>query len=73
MTKKAFLKKLGANIARVRKMRGYSQDRLYLEGDFSSGTLSKIESGKVSPEVYTLARIAEILEVPLSELTNIKP
>lgn len=70
MDKKEFLKQLGAHIAKIRKQKGYSQDRLYLEGDFSRGTLSKIENGLVSPEVYTLARIAELIGVPLRKLID---
>jgi transcriptional regulator with XRE-family HTH domain len=66
--KKKFLKRLGAHIAKVRRQRGYSQDRVYLEGGFSRGTLSKIENGQVSTEVYTLARIAEVIDVPLKKL-----
>lgn len=70
MDKKRFLKKLGAHIAKVRKQKGYSQDRVYLEGGFSRGTLSKIENGLTSPEVYTLSRIAEVLDVPLKKLVE---
>lgn len=68
MDKAKFLKKLGAHIAKVRKQKGYSQDRIYLEGGFSRGTLSKIENGRTSPEIYTLARIAEVLNIPLKKL-----
>lgn len=70
MDKSKFLKKLGAHIAKVRKQKGYSQDRLYLEGGFSRGTLSKIENGLTSPEVFTLARIADVLGVPLRKLVE---
>lgn len=70
--KKRFLKKLGAHIAKVRKQKGYSQDRLYLEAGFSRGTISKIENGLTSPEVYTLARIAEVLDIPLKKLVDIE-
>ncbi|MBX3041116.1 MAG: helix-turn-helix transcriptional regulator [Bdellovibrionaceae bacterium] len=68
MDKAKFLKSLGQHIAKVRKQKGYSQDRLYLEGGFSRGTLSKIENGLTSPEVFTLARIAEVLDIPLKKL-----
>lgn len=68
MDKKRFLKKLGENLAKVRKQKGYSQDRIYLEGGFSRGTVSKIENGQTSPEVYTLARIADVMGVPLKKL-----
>jgi len=68
--KKKFLKQLGAHIAKTRRKHGYSQDRLYLEAGFSRGTISKIESGLVSPEVYTLARIAQVLGIPLKKLVE---
>ena len=57
-------------VARVRKQKGYSQDRVYLEGGFSRGTLSKIENGQTSPEVYTLFRISEVIGVPLKKLID---
>ncbi len=72
MNKERFLKKLGAHIAKVRKQKGYSQDRLYLEGGFSRGTMSKIENGLSSPEVFTIARIAQVLEVPISKLVDVE-
>ncbi|MEE6249371.1 MAG: helix-turn-helix transcriptional regulator [Bdellovibrionota bacterium] len=68
--KEKYLKKLGAHIAKVRKQKGFSQDRIYLEGGFSRGTLSKIENGLSSPEVYTIARIAEVIGVPLGKLLD---
>lgn len=70
MDKVKYLKKLGAHIAKVRKQRGYSQDRIYLEGGFSRGTLSKIENGLTSPELYTLVRIAAVLDVPVRKLID---
>lgn len=70
--KKKFLKTLGEHIAKVRKSRGYSQDRVCLEAGFSRGALSKIESGRVEPRISTLALIAITIDVPLSKLTNIE-
>ncbi len=70
--KKQFLKKLGAHIAKIRKQQGYSQDRVYLEGEFSRGTMSKIENGLTSPEIYTLARIANTIGVPLKNLVDLE-
>lgn len=58
-------------MAKLRKQRGYSQDRLYLEAGFSRGTMSKIESGKVNPQIYTLQKIAITLGIPLSKLVNV--
>ncbi len=68
---KQFLKALGANIAKVRKAKAYSQDRVCLEAGLSRGALSKIESGKVEPRLSTLALVALTIDVTLSKLTNI--
>ena len=61
--KKEFLSKLGAHISRVRRSKGYSQDRLCLEAGFARGTLSRIEAGLVDPRASTLYRIADVLEI----------
>ncbi len=70
MDKDTFLKHLGRHIAKVRKSQGYSQDKVYLEGGFSRGTMSKIENGLVNPQLYTLEKIADVLEVPLKRLID---
>ena len=71
MNKHAFLKRLGRAIAKTRKSKGFSQDRIYLEGGFSRGTLSKIERGMVDAQITTLARIADVIGVPLKKLVDI--
>jgi len=55
----------------MRRSRGYSQDRLYLEAGFSRGTVSKIENGRVDPQIYTLMRIADTIGVPLKSLVDL--
>ena len=45
-----------------------SLDKLAREYDIDSGNLSKIENGKNDPKLTTLWKIAEALEIPLSEL-----
>ncbi len=70
--KRRFLKDLGAHIAKVRRSKGYSQDRTCLEAGLARGTLSKIEAGKVEPRVTTLALVAITLDVPLKKLTDIE-
>jgi transcriptional regulator with XRE-family HTH domain len=67
-----FLKKLGKQIAKIRKSKGYSQDRLYLEAGFSRGTSSKIENGLVNPQILTLRKIADTIGVSLSALVEMK-
>jgi len=68
-----FLQDLGRHLARLRKARGYSQDRLYLEAGFSRGTVSKIENGLVNPQIWTLAKIAKTIGIPLRVLVDIDP
>jgi len=67
-----FLKKLGRRVAKLRKARGYSQDRLYLEAGFSRGTASKIENGLVNPQILTLKKIAETIGVSLKKLIDME-
>ncbi|HMQ11006.1 MAG TPA: helix-turn-helix transcriptional regulator [Oligoflexia bacterium] len=70
MKKAEFLKKLGKHIAKIRKSKGYSQDRLYLEAGFSRGTVSKIENGLVNPQIFTLYKIAKTINVSVSTLIS---
>ena len=70
--KKAFLIRLGKQIARVRKSKAYSQDRACLEAGLTRGALSKIEQGKVEPKVTTLAILALVLDVPFKKLTDVE-
>lgn len=65
MEKKLFLKKLGRQVRKVREQRGYSQDRVYLEGDIPRVTIYRIEGGLVDPQSWTLRRIAETIGVPV--------
>jgi transcriptional regulator with XRE-family HTH domain len=61
--KPKFLSRLGAHISKVRRAKGYSQDRLCLEAGFARGTLSRIEAGLVDPKASTLFRIAGVLDI----------
>jgi DNA-binding XRE family transcriptional regulator len=63
---------LGRHITKVRIRKGKSQDRVSMEAGLSRAALSRIEAGKVDPQISTLQRISEVLKVPLSELTSVK-
>jgi len=67
-----FLKRLGKQIARVRKSRAYSQDRLCLEAGLSRGTMSKIEAGLADPKASTLYRISATLDVSVKKLMDLE-
>jgi transcriptional regulator with XRE-family HTH domain len=67
-----YLKKLGENIRRVRKRKGFSQDRLCLEGSISRRTIWKIETGALNPSALTLRKIARTIGVGPDELLAFK-
>lgn len=67
---KDYLKNFGAHLRNIRIEKKYSQDRLCLEAGFARGTLSKIEAGKVDPQLTTLARIADTLNIPLKKILD---
>ncbi len=62
--------KVRQNIVKIRREKGYTQERLAYEAEISKGYLSEIESGKKSPTVRILQKIADTLEVPLSKLVT---
>jgi predicted transcriptional regulator len=64
-----FLKELGKRLRSLRVSKGYSIDRMYLEGEhLSRATICRIEQGQSDPQISTLKRIAEIIGVPLREI-----
>lgn len=70
MEKSELLKIIGKRIQDIRNSKGLSQVDLVgkIEGNIDTTNISRIESGRTNPTVFTLYRIAEALEVPLTEL-----
>ena len=60
----------GENIklAVARKLKGFSQGQLAEAAGVSRVTVARLERGKYSPNMKTLARIANALGVPVTEL-----
>jgi transcriptional regulator with XRE-family HTH domain len=73
MQKSELLLKIGAKIKEIRVSKCLSQVDLVgkMEGRIDTTNISRIESGRTNPTIYTLLRIAEALEVPLKDITNI--
>jgi transcriptional regulator with XRE-family HTH domain len=69
--KLAFLLRLGKHIERIRKAKGYSQNRVALESSLSKGTPSRIERADVDAQISTLAEIAYTLGVSLAYLVDV--
>lgn len=66
-----FLRRLAARLVELRKLKGYSQDRLALEAGLTRGAISKLEKGTVDPRATTLAKIADTLGVTLPHLVAV--
>lgn len=44
-----------------------------MSGEIDQTNISRIESGRTNPTIFTLFRIAEALEIPLKDLVSIEP
>ena len=65
---KANLKKLGANIKRLRETKNLSLRELSYECDIDNSKISKIEKGQINITFTTILQLAKALEVNPSEL-----
>ena len=63
-------KKLGKRIKELRKQKGFTQEKLAELINMEQNSISIIESGRNFPTLVTLEKIANILEVNLSDFFN---
>lgn len=73
MEKSELLKKVGKKIQDLRMSKGLTQVDLVgkIQGDIDTTNISRIESGRTNPTIYTLYRIATALEVSINELIDL--
>jgi transcriptional regulator with XRE-family HTH domain len=64
---------LGQRLRHLRRVRGYTQERLAERTDISPKYLSSIERGGENPTLDLLGRLAQGLEVELYELFQFAP
>jgi transcriptional regulator with XRE-family HTH domain len=65
---------LAANVVRLRRAKGLSQEGLAWEADVARSYMAKIESGRTSTGIDIIARLAAILEVePMEFLRPLPP
>ena len=64
-------KKIALKVKFERMKKGFSQEELAFEAGISKTSIWKIETGKVSPTVETLAKIANALEIDFTTLTDV--
>lgn len=64
-------KKIGLKLKIERIKRNISQEELAFQAGVNKNTIWKIETGKVSPTIETLIKIANALEIDFTTLTDI--
>jgi transcriptional regulator with XRE-family HTH domain len=57
-----------ANLRRRRKELGLSQEQLGARANIQMADISRYESGSRDPRITTIARLAQALDVPMSDL-----
>lgn len=59
---------LGWNLRKLRVERGLSQEALALEAQVDRAYLGRVERGKENATINTIQMLAEVLQMPISEL-----
>lgn len=74
MEKSHILKSVGKRIKDIRTAKGLSQVDVVgkMQGEIDPTNISRIEAGRTNPTLFTLFRLAEALEVEITELVNVK-
>ena len=65
---KDICKIFGKNLYKIRKERGLSQEEVALEIDLDKSTIGKYEKAKRCINLRTAKKIADVLDVKLSEM-----
>lgn len=66
--KSAALRTLAANLRRLRKDRGWSQDALAAEARIDQNAVSLMENRRSNPTIVAVESLAKALKVPVAEL-----
>lgn len=72
MNNQEFLKKIGLKLKVIRSLRGMSQDDVVNKLDIDKSYYSKVERGLTNPTLLYMKNLAEILDVNLEDLINLK-
>ncbi|AMA49978.1 helix-turn-helix domain-containing protein [Flavobacterium covae] len=73
MNKKEFQIALGQRIRELREKKNLSQTELGHRCEIDRSNMNRIEAGNTNPSSYLVYKIAQKIEVDLSELYNFKP
>jgi transcriptional regulator with XRE-family HTH domain len=80
MTQIQLLKKIGLRIKQIREEKGISQDQLGIDmsmdkraiKEYDKSNVSRLESGKTNPQIFTLYRVSQALGITLDELLKVE-
>lgn len=80
MTEVQLLLRIGKRIKQIRENKGISQDALGIAmsmdkralKEYDKSNVSRLESGKTNPRIFTLYRVAQALDVTLDELLKVE-
>lgn len=72
MEKSDLLKNVGKRVQEIRISKGLTQVDLVgkIDGEIDTTNISRIESGRTNPTIFTLYRISKALDVNLIDLLN---
>ena len=73
MEDKQYIKKLGLEIAKIRKEKKISHQELAFRSDLEKSSVIRIEKGTFSPKVATLIRLSKGLGVHISKFFAFLP
>ena len=62
--------RFAAVVRQLREARGWSQERLANRAQLNRSYMGEIERGNAMPSLATASKLAQALEVPLSELIS---
>ena len=61
------------NLVKLRKQKGWSQEKLAVESGISYNTIIKIERGGIkNPKIETVIKLAKALKVKIDDLAGIE-
>lgn len=63
---------IGSRIKSIRENNKMAQQTLAAICNFEKSNMARLESGKTNPTIYTLKKVAEALDVSLSELVDVQ-
>ena len=72
MQEKELLAKIGERIVLLRTAKGMTQQEMAAKLDYEKSNMSRLESGRLNPRIATLYKVAQVLEVSLTDLLSVE-